>query len=117
MKSQQIVDQTAKGGILGLVGYFLIEVGVDPGIVAALIPLLAAILAWASGRVGDKAIASFLGSEPIRGAVKSAVRAVDREVKQAEAASDKKTAAKRAAAKKPVAKKTVAKKPAKKKPQ
>lgn len=111
MKTQQVVDQTAKGGILGLAGYLLLELGVDPGIVAALIPLLAAILAWASGRVGDKAIASFLGSEPIRGAVKSAVKAVDREVKQAEAASEK------SAAKKSVAKKSVAKKPAKKKPQ
>jgi hypothetical protein len=112
MKSQQIVDQTAKGGILGLVGYFLLEVGVDAGIVAALLPLLAAILAWASGRVGDQAIASFLGSGTIRGAVKSAVKAVDREVKQAEAASEKKTAVKKTMAKKPVAKK-----PAKKKPQ
>ena len=112
MKSQQIVDQTAKGGVLGLLGYLLLEAGVDQGIVAALIPLLAAILAWASGRVGDKAIASFLGAAPIRGAVKSAVRAVDREVKQAEVASEKKTAAKRT-----VAKKTAAKKPAKKKPQ
>lgn len=111
MKSQQIVDQTAKGGILGLLGYFLLQLGVDEGVVAALIPLLAAILAWASGRVGDKAIASFLGSQPIRGAVKSAVKAVDREVKQAETAAEKKTAPKKTVAKKPAGR------PAKKKPQ
>lgn len=111
MKSQQIIDQTAKGGILGLLGYFLLQLGVDEGVVAALIPLLAAILAWASGRVGDKAIASFLGSEPIRGAVKSAVNAVDRELKQAETAADKKATAKKTVAKKPVGR------PAKKKPQ
>lgn len=112
MKSQQIVDQTAKGGILGLLGYFLLQVGVDEGVVAALIPLLAAILAWVSGMVGDRAIASFLGAAPIRSAVKTAVKAVGREVRQAEAASEKKTAAK-----KPVAKKPAAKQPAKKKPQ
>lgn len=103
MKTVQIVDQTAKGGILGLLGYFLLALGVDPGIVAALIPLLAAILAWASGRVGDKAVASFLGAAPVRDAVKDVANAAKREVRQAEkAAAEKtaKTAAKRAAAKK-----------------
>lgn len=103
MKTFQIVDQTAKGGILGLLGYFLLELGVDQGIVAALIPLLAAILAWASGRVGDKAIASFLGAAPVREAVKDVANAAKREVRAAEKAAAEKSgpvAAKRAAPKK-----------------
>lgn len=91
MKSVQIIDQTAKGGILGLLGYFLLELGVDQGIVAALIPLLAAILAWLSGRVGDQAIASFLGAAPVRDAVKGVAKAAQREVRQAEKAAAEKS--------------------------
>lgn len=59
-KGKQVTDQTLKGAILGGVTYILARSGVDEGLQASLIPLVAAVLAYASTLVGDKAVASFI---------------------------------------------------------
>lgn len=59
-KGKQVTDQTLKGAILGAITYILARSGVDEGLQASLIPLVAAVLAYASTCVGDKNIASFI---------------------------------------------------------
>jgi hypothetical protein len=55
----QVKDQAAKGGVLGLVMYFLTKNDVDPALIALLLPVLGSALAWLSTQVGDKELASF----------------------------------------------------------
>lgn len=86
MKNKQIVDQAAKGGVVGLAAWVALSAGVDEGLVAALVPAAAAILAWASSKFGDKAIASFLGSAPVREIVREVVKVVEKEVPSADTA-------------------------------
>ena len=80
MKNKQIVDQAAKGGIVGLGAWIALSAGADQGLVAALVPAASAILAWASSKFGDKAVASFLGSAPVREIVREVVKVVEKEV-------------------------------------
>ena len=63
MQKQQTTDQAAKGGVLGIVTYLLIKWNVDAALIAMTTPVLAAILSWASTKIGDPTIASFFGTE------------------------------------------------------
>jgi hypothetical protein len=63
MNRNQSVDQTAKGGVLGIIVYLCVKYNVDAGLTAMAMPLLAATLSWASTKVGDPTIASFIGSK------------------------------------------------------
>lgn len=60
LKDSQITDQTLKGAIVGALSYFLAKWNVDPGLQAALMPVLITLLAYASTKVGDPQVASFL---------------------------------------------------------
>ena len=59
-KGKQITDQTLKGALVGAATYFMATAGFDAGLQAAIIPVLTAVLAYASTLVGDKAVASFI---------------------------------------------------------
>lgn len=78
--SQQMTDQTAKGGVIGLIAYALMKWNFDPAFIALVLPLAAAILSWVSTRIGDTQIASFIGTvgiddgKPVKVAAKSAVK-------------------------------------------
>lgn len=52
----QIIDQTGKGAILGLLAYAFRN---NPELAVVLLPAVSAILAWASTLVGNPTIASF----------------------------------------------------------
>lgn len=101
MKSKQIVDQITKGGVVGLGAWIALNAGVDQGLVAALIPVATAILAWASSKFGDKAIASFFGSAPVKEVIREVVKVIEKQVPASEgAAPAKKAPAKRGRPKK-----------------
>lgn len=59
-KKTQTLDQVVKGGALGVVVYLCDKYNVDPTLTALLMPLAAAVFAWASTKVGDPSVASFL---------------------------------------------------------
>jgi len=63
----QAMDQTAKGGILGIITYLAMKYEADPALVAMAMPLVSAVLAWASTKIGDPAVASFVGSKAADG--------------------------------------------------
>jgi len=102
MKSKQIVDQVTKGGVVGLGAWIALEAGVDQGLVAVLIPVATAVLAWASSKFGDKAIASFFGSAPVKEVIREVVKVIEKQVP----ASEDETPAKKAPAKRGRPKKT-----------
>lgn len=54
----QGVDQTVKGGVLGLFTYFGAKYNVDPGLLAVAMPLLAGVMAFISSKIGDPHLAS-----------------------------------------------------------
>jgi len=78
----QISDQSSKGGVAGIVVYFMAHYGVDPALIALTIPVLAGFFAWLSTRVGDPKIASFIGfhgsgdGKPVRMTAKAPAKAV-----------------------------------------
>lgn len=53
----QIMDQTGKGAVLGLVAYAFRN---NPELAVVLIPAISAVMAWASTLVGNPNVASFL---------------------------------------------------------
>lgn len=59
-KKTQTLDQVVKGGALGVVVYLCDKYNVDATLTALLMPLAAAVFAWASTKVGDPSVASFL---------------------------------------------------------
>jgi len=59
----QAVDQTAKGGVLGIITYLAMKYDADPALVAMAMPLISAVLAWASTKIGDPGVASFVGAK------------------------------------------------------
>jgi hypothetical protein len=59
-KKTQTLDQVVKGGALGVVVYLCNKYNVDATLTALLMPLAAAVFAWASTKVGDPSVASFL---------------------------------------------------------
>ena len=58
---QQYADQTTKGGVLGIVSYLFMKFNLDPALIAMSLPLVAALLSWASTQMGDNELASFFG--------------------------------------------------------
>lgn len=96
--NSQVKDQSIKGVIIGAVAYFLVKWNVDAEAQAGIITAVTAGLAYASTKVGDKNVASFLAK-----VAKEAPKVVA-EV-QAEVATQK-APAKKAPAKKAAPKKT-----------
>lgn len=60
VKNSQVTDQTLKGAVVGLIAYLLAKWDIDPELQATLIPVIIGGLAWASTKVGNRAVASFL---------------------------------------------------------
>lgn len=60
IKDSQITDQTMKGAVVGAAAYFLAKANIDPGMQAAVMPLLITGLAYLSTKIGDPGTASFL---------------------------------------------------------
>jgi len=60
---KQTLDQTGKGAIAALVIYILNKVGLDSDAVLVIAPVVVGLLAWASKKVGDPEIASFLSDD------------------------------------------------------
>lgn len=56
----QIQDQTVKGGVLALLTYIAVKVKIDPELVMLCMPLMSALFAFLSTKIGDPALASFL---------------------------------------------------------
>jgi len=80
------VDQASKGGVLGIVVYLGTKYNADPALLALSMPLIAAVLAWASTKIGDPAVASFIGSKASDGKpVLIAKKAVKKVAKKAPA--------------------------------
>lgn len=59
----QVSDQSAKGGVIGIVMYFMVKYNVDPALIALTTPLIATVLAVVSKKVGDPELASFFGDK------------------------------------------------------
>lgn len=59
-KNPQVTDQTLKGAIVGAISYFLAKWNVDPAAQAVFMPIIISALAYASTKVGDPKVASFL---------------------------------------------------------
>jgi hypothetical protein len=59
MSKTQTLDQGAKGGVMGLFVYFAAKYDMDPELIALLLPLVGAVLAVASSKIGDPGISSF----------------------------------------------------------
>jgi len=59
-KNSQLSDQSLKGAVLGLISYFAFKADLDPAMIAMSTPVVAALLAYASTRIGDPNAASFL---------------------------------------------------------
>lgn len=75
VKNSQVADQTLKGAILGAVTYLMSRFNVEPAAQAAFLPLITAALAWASTKVGDPTVASFLcKAEPVVATKKAAAK-------------------------------------------
>lgn len=101
-KNSQVADQSVKGLILGVVAYFLVKWNVDAEAQAGIITAVTAGLAYASTKVGDKNVASFLAKVAKEApAVIAEVEAKVEEVKEEapKPAAKKKAPAKKAAAK------------------
>jgi hypothetical protein len=61
---RQTADQTLKGGIMGLLMYVAMQYNVDPGLIAVATPVVAAVLAWLSTKIGDPELACiFIGQD------------------------------------------------------
>jgi len=100
--NSQVKDQSIKGLILGAVAYFLVKWNVDAEAQAGIITAVTAGLAYASTKVGDKNVASFLAK-----AAKEAPKVVAEVAVAVE--QEKKAVAKKAPAKKAPAKKAQSK--------
>jgi|APGre2960657373_1045057.scaffolds.fasta_scaffold180078_1 hypothetical protein len=60
--TNQHVDQAAKGGAMGVVVYLCNKYSVDPMLTALCMPVVAAVLSFASSKIGDPKIASFFSA-------------------------------------------------------
>lgn len=63
----QLIDQAAKGGVLGVLLQLCFMYDVNPALVVCVTPVIAVVLSWASTKVGDPTLASFIGSKPSHG--------------------------------------------------
>ena len=59
MKATTAADGIAKGGAMGVVVYLCDKYSIDPMLTALAMPLVAAVLAMASTKIGDPTVASF----------------------------------------------------------
>ena len=57
MSNKQIADQTFKGGIQGVICYFLWKSKLDRELIFMLMPILSTIMAWLSTKIGDPDLA------------------------------------------------------------
>jgi hypothetical protein len=60
----QTTDQAMKGGLLALFAYFANKQGMEAELILILTPIVAAVLAYLSKKIGDPEIASFLAPMP-----------------------------------------------------
>ena len=63
MSKLQIADQTFKGGIQGVICYFLWKSDLDRELIFMLIPISATVLAWISTKIGDPDLACLFISD------------------------------------------------------
>lgn len=70
MNKMQLTDQAAKGGVLGIAVYLATKANLDQEFIALCMPVLAGVLAWASTKIGDPELASFLDVQTARYAKK-----------------------------------------------
>jgi hypothetical protein len=101
IKNSQIADQSIKGVVLGAVAWALVKWNIDAEAQAVIITVSTSVLAYASTKVGDKKVASFLAK--VVAEAPKVVAEVKEEVAKQEA---KKAPAKKAPAKKAQAKST-----------
>lgn len=59
----QIGDQTLKGSLLAIISYLAWKADLDREFVTLCMPVLSAVLAWASTRIGDPQLASIFDAE------------------------------------------------------
>lgn len=99
LKNSQVADQSIKGLVLGAVAYLLVKWNVDAEAQAGIITAVTAGLAYASTKIGDKNVASFLAK--VAKEAPAVIAEVKVEVAKQEAAKApaKKAPAKKAAAK------------------
>ena len=57
MSNKQIADQTFKGGIQGVICYFLWKSKLDRELIFMLMPISSTIMAWLSTKIGDPNLA------------------------------------------------------------
>ena len=62
MKAVTAADGIAKGGAMGVVVYLCDKYSIDPMLTALAMPLVAAVLAMASTKIGDPSVASFFAA-------------------------------------------------------
>ncbi len=62
MKATTAADGIAKGGAMGVVVYLCDKYSIDPMLTALAMPLVAAVLAMASTKIGDPTVASFFAT-------------------------------------------------------
>lgn len=55
--NKQIADQTLKGGVQGVICYFLWKSKLDRELIFMLMPISATVLAWISTKIGDPDLA------------------------------------------------------------
>jgi hypothetical protein len=60
--TKQAADQTVKGGILGIGVYIAHTKNIDPALVAMLLPVASAVLAFISSKISDPHLASIFGN-------------------------------------------------------
>jgi hypothetical protein len=60
--TKQAADQTVKGGILGIGVYLATTNNVDPALIAMLMPIASAVLAFISSKIADPHLASIFGN-------------------------------------------------------
>lgn len=78
--SQFHANAAATGGVMGIITYLLFKVDFDPALTSMLLPVISGALSWASTKVGDPEVASFIGTsfndgKPVKiAATKAAVK-------------------------------------------
>lgn len=70
----QIGDQTLKGSLLAIVTYLGWKVELDPEFMALCLPVLSAVLAWASTKIGNPELASIFDPQTKQGGVLSSIK-------------------------------------------
>ena len=63
MNKLQIADQTFKGGIQGVICYFLWKSTLDPQLIFMISPISSTMLAWISTKIGDPDLACLFISD------------------------------------------------------